>query len=341
MSMPLIACVSVPPRPSQKRVLVEDLARPLGFDGGRPAVQRLELGERGADEVDVGERAAVRRPGPPRSRPRRACGPNRRAGAPLLQPPSGVAPYRPTATISRILTGAIHRRALAGRGRTPYLGREYSSTRGVNGTSSSSGKIGRGQRAWPRLRRFALVEPGRIDVDHPGGPVAEEARLAMRRLDDDGVEVARVLAVGEEQRAVVEHDRPAGGHDRQRLVLEDRGRARPPLEAVGLARRTARRSARRRVPSNGIGSNRPGSSRPPMVVRSRAADARPQRSPRPPGSTIGARTVPVVAAVGEGAQDRVAVARRARARRVGGVGQDDRALGASRRASATASSQRR
>ena len=40
-------------------VLVEDLARPLGFDGRGAAVQRLELGERGANEIDIGERAAV------------------------------------------------------------------------------------------------------------------------------------------------------------------------------------------------------------------------------------------------------------------------------------------
>ena len=42
-----------------ERVLVEDLARSLGFDGGGAAVQRLELGERGAHEVDIRERAAV------------------------------------------------------------------------------------------------------------------------------------------------------------------------------------------------------------------------------------------------------------------------------------------
>ncbi len=40
-------------------VLVEDLARSLGLDGRGAAVQRLELGERGAHEIDIGERAAV------------------------------------------------------------------------------------------------------------------------------------------------------------------------------------------------------------------------------------------------------------------------------------------
>ena len=48
-----------PAAPEPERVLVEDLGRPLGFDGGRAAVERLELGERRPDEVDVGERAAV------------------------------------------------------------------------------------------------------------------------------------------------------------------------------------------------------------------------------------------------------------------------------------------
>ena len=57
--MALMAWLNVPPAPEPEGVLVEDLARPFRFDGGRPAVQRFELGQRRADEVDVGERAAV------------------------------------------------------------------------------------------------------------------------------------------------------------------------------------------------------------------------------------------------------------------------------------------
>ena len=124
MSMALIAWVSVPPRPSQKRVLVEDLGRPLGFDGGRSAVQRLELGERGADEVDVGERAAVA--------DRALLGHDRDERVDRVLGPELLAPAalgRGAVQADRHDLADPHAvrstgRALAAPGRTPYRGRE-------------------------------------------------------------------------------------------------------------------------------------------------------------------------------------------------------------------------
>ena len=72
-------------------------------------------------------------------------------------------------------------------------------------------------------------------MDGPRRPVVEQARFAARRLDDDGIERPRVQAVGEEQRAVVEHDRPARGHDGDRVVAQDRGRTGLAFQSVRFA----------------------------------------------------------------------------------------------------------
>src|SRR5262249_45388571 len=53
----------------------------------------------------------------------------------------------------------------------------------------------------------------RIDADQFGGPGGEKAVLAMGRFLDDEVEAVRILAVGEEERSIVETDRATGGDD--------------------------------------------------------------------------------------------------------------------------------
>src|SRR4051812_4928399 len=77
----------------------------------------------------------------------------------------------------------------------------------------------------PEAPKVRARGAGRVDVDGPGGPGIEEPRLAPRRLDDHSIERSWVLPVREEQRAVMEHDRPARHDDRDGRVLEDGGRA--------------------------------------------------------------------------------------------------------------------
>ena len=326
MSIALMAWVSVPPRPSQKRVLVEDLGRPFGFDGRRAAIERLELGERGADEVDVGERAAVA--------DRAFLGHDRDERVDRILGPELLAPAalgRGAVQADRHDLADPHRWASTGRapaalGRTPYLRpRVQLDARRRTGRRRRAGRSVAGSGRGPGCAGSRWSSPGASTLIDPGRPVAEEARLAMRRLDDDGVEVARVLAVGEEQRAVVEHDRPAGGDDRHR-ARSSGPRSRP----TDHSRPSASLVNRPSLSADHVSLERH-RLEPPRIEP--AADRRPEPCRRRPAatlaataraSTIGARTVPAVAAVGEGAQDRVAVARRARARRIGGVGQDDR-----------------
>ena len=80
---------------------------------------------------------------------------------------------------------------------------------------------------------------GRIDVHHARAPVGVHVVLAVRRLDDDGVEAPRILAVGVEERAVVETHRAAADDEREVVRLQHGRRAGVPLLAERLAAEAA------------------------------------------------------------------------------------------------------
>ena len=97
--------------------------------------------------------------------------------------------------------------------------------------------------------------------------------------------------------------------------------ARRPLVPCDSLRNRRRRASVTRA-STGSGVKRAGSSAPPTVVRTVAADAGGERGPTAGASTIGARTCRGSRGLDQRPQDGVAVARGAGAGRVGGVDQD-------------------
>ena len=90
--------------PQPEGVLVQLLADPLRLQRVLAPVERLHDGERGADQTGVGEDAADPGETLVGADETAVCERCTRAAARSLQPPSGVAPARPTAWISWIRT---------------------------------------------------------------------------------------------------------------------------------------------------------------------------------------------------------------------------------------------
>ena len=165
---------------------------------------------------------------------------------------------------------------------------------------------------------------GRIDVDVARRPRIEELRLAMRRLDDDRIERARILAMGEKQRAVEQRDRPRRQHQDQTAGAEH-GRAAGLLARAPGLERIATVAEQRDL---GVELDR-------HEARIEAA-AEPEAATRAdPGLVrqgdcrrIGQwrQNMPGVGARQQCCDDDRAVAGGARARRIGRVGQDHRAV---------------
>ncbi len=122
---------------------------------------------------------------------------------------------------------------------------------------------------------------GRVDVDDARPPSRGTAWLAVGRLDHDRVERPRVLAVRQEERPVVEHHRPAGGHDRHRVAADDGRRSGVAWQAVRLAREAAVAEDRDPRPRTAAAGSAPGPAGRPMVVWT-CRPARPPPPPRPP-----------------------------------------------------------
>src|SRR6266508_3795044 len=72
---------------------------------------------------------------------------------------------------------------------------------------------------------------GCVDVDHACSPLSVKVVLAVWRLDHHRVEVLRVLAVCQEQRAVEQVHRPAGDDQRDGAGVEHGGRPSIPFTA--------------------------------------------------------------------------------------------------------------